>query len=313
MRIELINFIYRYFIKHLFNVYGERMNHRNHLFLGASTVLLVGGFIACEPKATETAVQAQVAAQLQTKAADDRVVLLEQQVADMKSGKGKNAASGDQETIEQLSAAHLRALDRQLADARQRAAERRRDAETIASTPVNQRPRYATIEVPSGTRITVKLGSELATDKDQPGDPWSGTLSEDVVVGNAAAWAAGTTVSGVVAQSTPAGRLSSGRGGLGIRLTTVGRNGVDAGTYMVVGDARGNRDAKYLGGTAALGALVGVLTDKNHQGDHALGGAAAGALAGTALAAGTADTVIRIPVSHTVTFSLTAPEQVAIR
>lgn len=289
------------------------MNSFSTLTQGSLAVLLVCGFTACEPKANDAAIQAQVAAQLQTKAADDRVALLEQQVADMKTGKSNSSASGDQETINQLSAAHIRSLDRQLADARQHAAERRKDAATLASTPVNQRPRYTTVEVPSGTRITVRMGAELATDRDQPGDPWSGTLSENVLVGNTVAWAAGTPVSGVVAQSTPAGRLASGKGGLAIRLTTVGSNGVDAGTYMVVGDALGKRDAKFIGGTAALGALVGVLTDKNHQGDHALGGAAAGALAGTALAAGTADTVIRIPASHSVTFSLTAPEQVTVR
>lgn len=287
------------------------MNNHTVLVHGSLAVLLAFGFMACQPKANDPAVQAQVAAQLQAKAADDRVAMLEQQVADMKAGK--TGASGDQEAIRQLSASHMRALDRQLADARQRAADRRKDAATLASTPVAQLPRVTTVEVPSGTRLTVRMGSELATDRDQPGDPWSGTLSEDVVVGNTVAWAAGTSVSGVVAQSTPAGRLSSGKGGLGIRLTTVGRNGVDAGTYMVVGDTRGKRDAKFIGGTAALGALVGVLTDKDHQGDHALGGAAAGALAGTALAAGTADTVIRIPASLTVTFSLTAPEQVTVK
>src|SRR5512133_3556370 len=287
------------------------MNDFKRFAPGALAMLVVVGFTACQPKASDATVQAQVAAQLQAKAAEDRVALLEQQVADMKAGK--NRASGDQEAINQVSLAHMRALDRQLADARQRAAERRKDAATLASTPVAQLPRVTVLEVPSGTRITVRMGSELATDRDQPGDPWSGTLSEDVVVGNTVAWAAGTTVSGVVAQSTPAGRLSSGKGGLGIRLTTVGRNGVDAGTYMVVGDALGKRDAKFIGGTAALGALVGVLTDKNHQGDHALGGAAAGALAGTALAAGTADTVIRIPASQLVTFSLTAPEPVTVR
>jgi len=291
------------------------MNRPTVLIHGSLIVLLVGGFTACQPKPTDAAIQAQVAAQVtaqvQAKAAEDRVGMLEKQVSDMKAGK--SGASGDQETINQMSAAHLRALDRQLADARQRAVERRRDAETMTSTPVNQRPRYASMEVPSGTRITVKMGAELATDRDQPGDPWSGTLSEDVLVGNTVVWPSGTNVSGVVVQSTPAGRLSSGNGGLGIRLTTVGRNGVDAGTYMVVGDTRGKRDAKFIGGTAALGALVGVLTDKNHQGDHALGGAAAGAVAGTALAAGTADTVIRIPAYHTVTFSLTAPEQVTLK
>jgi len=287
------------------------MNHYNRFALGTLAVSAMFGFIACQPKANDAAVQAQVAAQLQAKAADDRVAMLEQQVADMKAGK--TGASGDQEAIRQLSAAHIRALDRQLVDARQRAADRRKDAVTLAATPVAQLPKVTTVEVPSGTRITVRMSAELATDRDQAGDPWSGTLSEDVVVGNTVAWPAGTTVSGVVAQSTPAGRLSSGNGGLAVRLTTVGRNGVDAGTYMVVGDTRGKRDAKFIGGTAALGALVGVLTDKNHQGDHALGGAAAGALAGTALAAGTADTVIRIPASQLVTFSLTAPEPVTVR
>jgi hypothetical protein len=287
------------------------MNDFKRFAPGALAMLVVVGFTACQPKASDATVQAQVAAQLQAKAAEDRVALLEQQVADMKAGK--NRASGDQEAINQVSMAHMRALDRQLADARQRAAERRKDAATLASTPVAQLPRVTVLEVPSGTRITVRMGAELATDRDQAGDPWSGTLSEDVMVGNTVVWPAGTNVSGVVAQSTPAGRLSSGNGGLGIRLTTVGHNGVDAGTYMVVGDTRGKRDAKFIGGTAALGALVGVLTDKNHQGDHALGGAAAGALAGTALAAGTADTVIRIPASQLVTFSLTAPEPVSVK
>jgi hypothetical protein len=274
-------------------------------------LLVVGGFTACQPKPNDAAIQAQVAAQLQTKAADDRVGLLEQQVADLKAGK--NNVAGDQDTVNQISAAHMRALDRQLTEARLRAVERRKDAETVAATPVDQRPKYVSMEVPSGTLITVRLNAELATDRDQAGDPWSGTLSENVLVGNTVVWPAGTTVSGVVAQSTPAGRLANGNGGLGIRLTTVGRNGVDAGTFMVVGDNRGRRDAKFIGGTAAMGALVGLLTDKNHQGDHALGGAAAGALAGTALAAGSADTVIRIPASRTVTFSLTAPEQVSFR
>jgi hypothetical protein len=275
-------------------------------------LLLVGGFTACEPKATkDAAIQAEVAAQLQTKAADERVRMLEQQVADLKVGKA--TTTGDQDTVNQVSAAHMRALDRELVDARLRAAERRREIDAVTATPVAQRPRYTAMEVPSGTRISVKLGGEVATDRDQAGDPWSGTLAEDVLVGHTVAWAAGTNVSGVVAQSTPAGRLSSGNGGLGLRLSSVGRNGVNAGTYMVIGDTRGKRDAKFIGGTAAMGALVGLLTDRDHQGDHALGGAAAGAVAGTALAAGTADTVIRIPAYHTVVFSLTTPVQVVFK
>jgi len=283
-----------------------------NVFLPTSlALLLAAGVTSCQPKPDAAAIQAQVATQLQAKAAEDRVAALERQVTDLKSGNASPA--GDQEALNQMSSAQLRALDRQLTGARKRAADRRQEAAAVAATPVNQRPHYVMAEVPGGTQLSVNMGAELATDRDQPGDPWSGTLTEDVVVGNVVAWAAGTPVSGVVAQSMPAGRLSSGNGGLGIRLTTVGRNEVEAGIFLVVGDKKGKRDAKYIGGTAALGALVGALTDKNHQGDHALGGALAGAAAGTALAAGTADTVIRIPAHHTVTFSLSAPEQVTLR
>jgi len=287
------------------------MHNQSILVPTSLAFLLVAGTLACESKPAAAEAQAQTAAPGQTQASDARVAALELEMSDLKAGK--NAPTGDQQAISQISAAQVRSLERQLIEARQRAEERRREADSMASMPSAQRPRDAVVEVPSSTRLTVNMGSELATDRDQPGDPWSGTLAEDVLVGNAVVWAAGTTVSGVVAQSIPAGRLSSGNGGLGIRLTTVGRNTVDAGTFMVVGDTRGKRDAKFIGGTAALGALVGLLTEKNHQGDHALGGAAAGAAAGTALAAGTADTVIRIPAHHPVTFSLTAPEQVHLR
>jgi hypothetical protein len=166
------------------------------------------------------------------------------------------------------------------------------------------------VEVPTGTKLQVTMATELTTSKDQPGDPWEGTLAEDVTVNGQLAWPAGTPVKGVVAQSAAAGRLQGGQGGLGIRLSTVGKNDVEAGTYVVVGDKRGERNAKYIGGGAALGALVGMLAQRGHEADHALGGAAIGAAAGTGLAAGTADTVIKIPAGKAVSFTLSTPEKV---
>ena len=81
------------------------MNNYNTLTQGSLAVLLVCGFTACEPKATDAAIQAQVTAQVQAKAADDRVAQLEQQVADMKTDKNKtksiaSTASADQETMQ---------------------------------------------------------------------------------------------------------------------------------------------------------------------------------------------------------------------
>jgi len=165
------------------------------------------------------------------------------------------------------------------------------------------------VAVPAGTRLKVTLARALATDKDRTGDPWKGTLATAVVVDGKEAWPRGAPVRGVVVQSEPAGRLK-GSGGLGIRVSAVGPDGVKTGTYRVAGARRGARDAKIIGGTAVVGALVGILTSRNHQSDHALGGAAVGAAAGTGLAAGTADTVIRIPAGRPVVFALAAPAQV---
>ena len=62
-----------------------------------------------------------------------------------------------------------------------------------------------------------------------------------------------------------------------------------------------------------MGALVGILSDSKHKNDHALGGAAIGAAAGTALAAGSADTTITMPASKPVVFTLSAPERLTLK
>lgn len=241
---------------------------------GLLTLLLLGGGLACRPKPNEATVQADPA----------------------KAGATPEAANP---------APPAAAAPAPQAPAPQPAA--------APAAPAPQAPRKVVLEVPAGTRLKVILARELSTGKDQSGAPWEGTLAAAVLVHGQVAWPAGTPVKGVVAQSAAAGRLQGGKGALGIRLGSVGRNDVEAGTYQVVGEARAARNAKIIGGTAALGALVGILTSKHHQGDHALGGAAIGAAAGTGLAAVTADTVIRIPATTPVAFTLSAPAQVALK
>lgn len=282
-------------------------NPRPSPFFCLLGMLFLGLSVGCKPKPSEAVVQAQDAA----KAADERVAQLEKERADIKAGKVTPA--GDPDVVEHTTQAQLKALDRRLAEARKNASTRHHEAETMASAPPSEVPRTVTLTVPAQTPLAVALSQELATDKVQAGDGWDGVLAEDVVVAGQVAWPKGTPVRGVVAQSVAAGRLKSGQGGLGIRLSAVGGTDVEAGTYLVAGGSRGERDAQFIGGTAALGALVGVLSSKHHQADHALGGAAIGAAAGTGLAAGTADTVIRIPAGKPVTFTLAQPEKVILR
>ena len=264
---------------------------------------------ACDKKLSPEAQTAQDAA----KAADSKVALLEKELADAKAARNA-PKDAHPEDVHHLSKAQERALERQLADAKRRAASKKQEALQLAQQPApKEAPKPTIVDVPTGTKLTVRLVKELATDKQQAGDAWEGTLAEDVMAGGQLVWPAGKPVRGVITQSTPAGRLSSGNGGLAIKLTEVGDLGVDTDTHVVVGSARGERNAKMIGGGAALGALIGILSDKHHQADHALGGAALGAAAGTGVAAATADTVIRIKPEAPVIFSLTAPEKVVIK
>ena len=272
------------------------------------SVAVLGG-VACEKKLSPEALAAQDA----TKSADDRVARLEQQLADLKTGK-QAPRDADRETLDHLARDEQKAIERQLQLARKKAEAKKREAEQLAAAPAPKPDahRAAVVEVPAGTAIEVRLNQDLSTDKQQAGDTWSGTLVSDVRAAGGTAWRAGTPVHGVVSQSAPLGRLANGKGGLAIKLTEVGSNGVDTDTHLVVGDKRGERNAKIIGGGAALGALIGILSDKDNKNDHALGGAAIGAAAGTAAAAATADTVVRIKASTPVVFTLSAPEKVTV-
>lgn len=272
--------------------------------LSLATVLALS--LACNRK-SEAAIQAEEAA----KAAEAKVAQLEQQLAEAKSGK---ITGDDADTVQHLTKSQVKALERQVADAKKRAEAKKQEAITLAQAPAaKEAPKAVVVEVPTGTKLEIALARELSTDKDQAGDAWEGTLASDVVQDGKLVWSAGSPARGVVTQSAAAGRLSQGQGALGIRLTEIAGVGIDTDTHVVVATARGERNAKFIGGGAALGALVGILSDKKNKNDHALGGAAIGAAAGTAVAAGTADTVIRIPASKPVSFSLTAPEKVTLR
>ena len=273
----------------------------------AGSLLLIT-VLGCTKKLNEQALAAQEAAKI----ADARVVSLEQQLAEVKASKALPSKT-DKATADHVAKSQAKALEKQLADARKGAESKHKSAEELAAAPVRNAPVPVIVEVPEGTPLTVNLTKALTTSLVQPGDSWDGSLSEDVVVGGKTIWRTGTEVRGVVTQSIPAGRLSSGQGSLGIKVTRLGQEDVDTAAYVMVGDKRGARNAKFIGGGAALGALVGILSNQSNQGDHALGGAAIGAAAGTAAAAASADTVIKIPMEKAITFTLAAPERVTLK
>lgn len=272
--------------------------------LPALLVLAMLASAGCQRKS-----EAQVAAEEAAKLAEAKVADLQQRLDQAKGVK----TEGDAEVHEHLSKGQVKALERQLADAKKRAESRKQEAETLAKAPApKEAPKPLTVEVPAGTQLEVLIARELSTEQSHSGDAFEGTLASDVVVGGRTVWAAGSAVRGVVTQSVPASRLASGKGVLAVKLTEVGREGIETDTYSVTGGKTGERNAKFIGGGAALGALVGILSDRKNQGDHALGGAAVGAAVGTAAAAATADTAIRIKADSRLAFTLASPEKVVL-
>jgi hypothetical protein len=307
------------------------MNHRIYtLALGLIPLALT---IGCEKKQTKEEIIAEYEA---SKIEQERIAKLEEELADLK--QQQELATDKSAQAQQVRNDYQKALERQLQEARQRAeavekeqaeAKAREEATTASANappPEGTRgertrgegqrgegTRATVISLARGTKFSVSLSREITTDTHGAGESWEGTLAQDVSSGDQVLWPAGTRVSGTVSQSTPTGRLASGEGALAISLTDVGGSGVNGGIYAVTVNSQGNRSAKVIAGTAALGALIGVLSDRRNQADHALGGAAIGAAVGTAVAGGTANTTIRIPASSPITFELPQDERVSIR
>lgn len=160
------------------------------------------------------------------------------------------------------------------------------------------------IVVPTGTAITVSLGSALGSKASKPGDNFTGSVSQAVSVGGAVAIPQGANVSGTVTDAKPLGRFAGGAV-LSIRLDSIEVKGVNlpvqASSKSFNAKGKGKRTAVMAGGGAALGGIIGALAG---GGKGAAIGAAAGAGAGTGGAAFTGNKDIILPAESNVTFEL---------
>jgi len=153
--------------------------------------------------------------------------------------------------------------------------------------------------IPSGKRITVRVGSELSSGKANVGDGFEGSLAKDLVVDGKTVARAGSTVHGKVTYVNPSGRLHK-PGAITLRLTSV--NGIPVHTSGVSrqGKSHTKSNATKIGGGAAAGALLGGVIG---GGKGALIGAGAGAGAGTGVAVATGKQEAVIPAESMLTFT----------
>ena len=174
----------------------------------------------------------------------------------------------------------------------------------------HERKEAKRLVVPSGTAITVSLGSAIGSKINQPGDTFTGSVAKDVMVGNAVAIPQGATISGTVSDAKALGKFKGGAV-LEVRLDSIRVKGTEvpvqvaARTFTAKG--KGKRTAVMTGGGAALGGIIGALAG---GGKGAAIGAAAGAGAGAGGSAFTGNKDIVLPAEYALTFELSQPLEI---
>lgn len=159
--------------------------------------------------------------------------------------------------------------------------------------------------IPSGTRLAVRIDSQINSGSAKTGQAFHGNLVHALVVGGKTIAPAAAPVKGKVTHVKPSGRLHA-PGELTIRLTSVEVNGqqvaISTTGYRAKGKSHTKSNVEKIGGGAAAGALIGGLAG---GGKGALIGTGAGAAAGTGVAAATGKEEAVIHAETAISFTTT--------
>ena len=153
--------------------------------------------------------------------------------------------------------------------------------------PQYQQPAYqpppvpASLTIPTGTFLTVRVNQMLSSDKNQAGDAFSASLAQPLVLNGVVVAEPGQTLGGRVAQAQKAGHVE-GTARLAVQLTELtlvdGQQlPIQASLVSRQGPTSVGQDAGTIASTTGLGAAIGAAAD---WGTGAAIGAGAGAAAG---------------------------------
>ncbi len=164
--------------------------------------------------------------------------------------------------------------------------------------------------VPHGTVLVVRMIDSVDSDVNKPGETFRATLEEPIAVGENILAPKDTPVTVQLVHVKQSGQLR-GEEEIALQLRSIT---VNSKTYSltsefaeVASEGKGKESAKVIGGTAALGALIGVIVGGKKG---AAVGAATGAGAGVAIQA-VRGKQVRIPSEALLSFAL--EESVSLR
>lgn len=174
-----------------------------------------------------------------------------------------------------------------------------------AAAPPERPP--ATVSIPAGTPIDVRLMETIDTKRNRSGDRFDATLTNAIAVDGQTMVPRGTRFAGHLIESQSSGRLK-GHAELSLSLDSFELNGrrYDIKTTHVARASGGHKKRNWtlIGGGSGLGAALGAIAGGP---SGALIGAGAGAGAGTAGAVFTGKKNVTLPVETPLAFTLREP------
>ena len=166
------------------------------------------------------------------------------------------------------------------------------------------------ITIPADTMVTVRMIDSVNSDTARLGQTFRASVDEPVVVDGRQVIPRGADVLTKLVDDKQSGKLQ-GRTVLTLALVSIDVNGrpveVTSTDLQTASGSRGARTAKVVGGTAALGAIIGAIAG---GGKGAAIGAGSGAAVGGGAEVLTDGQKVRIPSETRLTFRLQTPARI---
>jgi hypothetical protein len=195
---------------------------------------------------------------------------------------------------------------------------RDRGARDVADDRSNDRSRdsdysrsaqTAGVTIPTDTTVTIRMIEAVNSDTARLGQTFRASLDEPVLVDGQEVIPRGADVLTKLVTADQSGKIQ-GKTILTLALSTITINGravdVTSTDVKTESDSRGARSGKVIGGTAALGAIIGAIAG---GGKGAAIGAGSGAAVGTGAQVLTDGQKVKIPSETRLTFRLQNPVQ----
>ena len=163
------------------------------------------------------------------------------------------------------------------------------------------------LSIPAGTDVSIRTIDAVDSEHDRRGQTYRASVDQPVIVNGQTVIPRGADAVIMLSDAQQSGKIE-GRTVLTLELRSISANGrtydSTSSTVNRESGSRGSRSAKVIGGTAALGAIIGAIAG---GGRGAAIGAGSGAAVGTAAQVMTSGQKVKVPAETLLTFTLQNP------